>query len=552
MQSIATEGHSQQTISLGALPGRFLEWLPFLWSRVLFAGDHPPDEPVRLRSLLLLIVLPGILLYGCLSFHLFEPDEGRYAEIPREMLLRGEWIVPYLEGEPYLDKPPLLYWLVGCSYRLFGIHDWSARLVPALAVHACILLTYFFGRRILGERAALWGAVLLGLAPGLVSIGRLLVMDGLLTLWTTLALFAGFECIRGQRLRLGWGLLAAVACGLGILTKGPVAVLLVVPPLWTYRWLAGPSCRLGWRPLLIFAAVTLAIAVPWYVAICVRLPAFAYHFLWQHNVVRFVAPFDHQRPIWFYGPIFLIGLLPGTLALIPFVRFLFSSDPLRCRQRCAALGFVLLGGLWCLLFFSLSGCKLPTYILPAFPPLALALGFYLVQSSWQRTVWPRVVGVSAFVFLCVLHNGALPWYARYRAPAARLAELKDYCSDPHTTIVCYPRSCDSVAFYIGRDDLLMYRSKQTHILVRFLQDRERTVLLLTHRHSLQSLRYALPADLQVVDEKHFGLTPLGCLPEGFAQNLTWLMGETSLGLCDLAVVERRPPGELVTKASPGK
>jgi len=545
MQNPGRELLPEQRALPGALPRRFIEWLPFLWSRVLFPGGCVAEEPIRIRSLILLVLLPGIIIYGCLSFHLFEPDEGRYAEIPREMLVRGEWVVPYLEGEPYLDKPPLLYWLVGLSYRSFGVHDWSARLVPALAVHVCILLTYLFGRRILGERAAFRGALVLALAPGLVSIGRLLVMDGLLALWTILALFAGFESVRGARMRMGWGLLAAVACGLGILTKGPVAVLLVLPPLWAYRWLAGQACPVGWRRMMVLALVTLAVALPWYVAICVRLPAFAYHFLWEHNVVRFVAPFDHQRPIWFYAPILLAGLMPGTLAAIGFVRFLFSGDAVLSRWRSPALGFMILGGGWCLLFFSLSGCKLPTYILPAFPPLALALGCYLAHSSWERSIWPKVIGGAAFVLLCVGHNFALPWYAHYRAPMGRLAELKDYCSDPCTPIICYPRNCDSVAFYIGRDDLLSYRSKQTTDMVRFLQERQRTVLLLTHRHSLGSLRYALTPDLQVVEERHFGLSPIAGLPDRFAQKLTWVMGETSLGLCDLAVVERRPAGQLI-------
>jgi hypothetical protein len=96
-----------------------------------------------------------------------------------------------------------------------------------------------------------------------------------------------------------------------------------------------------------------------------------------------------------------------------------------------------------------------------------------------------------------------------------------------------------VAFYVGRDDLRSYRSKQTHLLIQFLQERPRTVLLFTHRHSLRGLRHALPPDLRLVKEKHFGLSTIAGLPEGLAQKLTWLMGETSLGLCDVAVVERR-------------
>src|SRR5271168_2400149 len=95
-----------------AVPRSVAGLLPYAWSQLLFPGTATAARPWRWDSLLVLLVLPAVLLYPCLSFHLFEPDEGRYAEIPREMLARGEWVVPYLHGEPYLDKPPLLYWLV--------------------------------------------------------------------------------------------------------------------------------------------------------------------------------------------------------------------------------------------------------------------------------------------------------------------------------------------------------------------------------------------------------------------------------------------------------
>ena len=194
-------------------------------------GEPRECEPVRWPSVLLLVVLPGVLLYPCLSFHLFEPDEGRYAEIPREMLQRGEWVVPLLQGEPYLDKPPLFYWLVMLSYQMLGVADWTARLVPALAVHGCILLVYLFGRRSVGERAALWGALTLMLAPAFIGLGRLLLLDGVLAFFVTLSLLSAREAVRGPDMRRNWWLLAALACGLGVLTKGPVAVVLVLPPV---------------------------------------------------------------------------------------------------------------------------------------------------------------------------------------------------------------------------------------------------------------------------------------------------------------------------------
>src|SRR5262245_52740430 len=98
-----------------ALPRSLLASLPWLWSRVLFPGRAIPAATIRPLALLLIVLVPGLILFPRLSFHLLEPDEGRYAEIPREMLQRGDLVVPHLQGQPYLDKPPLLYWLVMLS-----------------------------------------------------------------------------------------------------------------------------------------------------------------------------------------------------------------------------------------------------------------------------------------------------------------------------------------------------------------------------------------------------------------------------------------------------
>src|SRR5205823_6549735 len=135
------------------------------------------------------------------------------------------------------------------------VHVWSARLVPALALHATLLVVYLLGRRTLGEQPALWGSLLLALAPGFVGMTRLLVLDGLLTLWTTLALLAAFEAVRALRLRWSWWLLAGLACGLGVLTKGPIALILLVPPLWLFRRLGGQVTRPGVAGWLVFSAV---------------------------------------------------------------------------------------------------------------------------------------------------------------------------------------------------------------------------------------------------------------------------------------------------------
>src|SRR5260370_31024721 len=111
----------------------------------------------------------------------------------------------------------------------------------------------------------------------------------------------------------------------------------------------------------------MAVALPWYVALTVTNPQFAGHFLWDHNVVRFLQPFDHLEPFWYYVPLLALALLPATPLVVPLLRYLGSGDARAQATRTPALGFMLLAGLWVILFFSMSGCKLPTYILPALP-----------------------------------------------------------------------------------------------------------------------------------------------------------------------------------------
>ena len=525
------------------LPRSLRAWPAYLWTRVLFPGAAPIAlDRASLVPLLALLILPAALLYPCLSFHLLEPDESRYAEIPREMLQRGDLVVPVLQGEPYLDKPPLLYWLVAASYRLFGVSEAAARLPSALAVHGTILLVYLLGRRSLGERAAFAGALTLALAPGFVAIGRLLILDGLLTFWTTLALFAFFEALRGDRLHWGWWLTAAAACALGVLTKGPVALVLVVPPLWLHRRLTGRVYPLNGRALLAFTGILLALTLPWYAALCWRVPGFLRYFFWEHHVVRYLSSFAHEHGIWFYGPVLLLGLLPATLLLVPFVRFLGRDED--AERRPAELGFHLLAGCWCVLFFSLSSCKLPTYILPALPPFALAFGYFLVQGRWQVSRLPLITALFSFALLMLTHYVALPWYAAYRSPMGRPDEVRALCSDPTTPVVCYPRNCDSVSFYLRRDDLRAYRSKEIEELRDLVRMQPRTVILCTHRHSLAALDELLPPEVGITASRHFGLTDIRGVPHRWMRPLKKLMGETALGLADIAVIERLPPGQL--------
>lgn len=491
-------------------PTTLFGWLPIVWSRVLFGGRHAESCVVSWPAFALLFGISGILLYPCVSFPLFEPDEGRYAQIPREMLTANEWIVPTLQGEPYLDKPPLMYWLVMASFAMFGYHDWAARLIPAMAMHASVLLTYLLGRRLVGERPAFWGALLLTVSPIFLGVGRLLVLDGLLTLWVTVALLAAYLAQIETRLKMNWWCIAALACGLGVLTKGPVTLILVLMPLWTHRRLV-TTAAISWRAWFGFYAIILTIALPWYMAVCWQRPEFVRYFLWQHNVERFVEPFDHVRPVWFYLPLVLIGLLPVALLAWPLVRFLTSTLPEHSNRRCPALGFLLLAGAWCVFFFSLAGSKLPTYILPAFPPLCLALGCFVARTDWHRSRWLVGLVATCWLVLACSHYYVLPAYARQKSPVDCTQEIEAACGNPSVPVFCFPRNVDSVAFHVGRADFRTYRSKQIDELVRALEEQPRSVILFGHRNSPETLQRQLPAHLRMVERRPMGLCEMAVI-----------------------------------------
>jgi hypothetical protein len=288
-----------------------------------------------------------------------------------------------------------------------------------------------------------------------------------------------------------------------------------------------------WRAGAAYLGVTAALPLPWYVAACCCIRDFAYAFFWEHNVLRFLTPFAHEQGVWFYGPVVLLGLLPGTLLAIPFIRFLCSGDAAVARRRTPELGFLLLAGGWCVLFFTLSSCKLPTYVMPAFPPLALALGHYLAHSRLGATRWPAAAAAASFLLLAGLHHVAAPWYAAYRSPMSRPDEVRRLCADPATPLACYPNNCDAVAFYLGRDDLHSYHNK-IEDLRKLVRANPRTVILCTHRHSLHDLGQLLPPEAHIVEVVHLGL---GRLPVPLAGDVSGALGETAMGLSDLAVVE---------------
>jgi dolichol-phosphate mannosyltransferase len=367
------------------LPKTFLSFLSFWWSRTLFPG-RAPALPTRGSWFLgcLLMVLAGLVLFPELDQPLVDPDEGRQAEIPREMLSRNDFLTPHMMGYPYYEKPPLQYWLTASAYLVFGTEPWVARFVPAFAAWLTVLLTYLWGRRALGVRPAFLGGLGLCLSLGFIMLGRAVLLDSLLTACVVAAWYAGHSAVAGPTFRWGWWVASALVCGLGILAKGPVALVLFTVPVAAYQYLNASPFKLRWRQWFLYLAVCLAVAAPWYIAMALSEPGYVKAFLWKANFLRFVKAYDHQNPWWYYLPILFVGTLPWSLLWAWLTYFLFSRSRRMVMLRRPGLGFCALTVLWCLAFFSLSGCKSPFYPASALAPLALMHGVCLDAILFRR------------------------------------------------------------------------------------------------------------------------------------------------------------------------
>jgi 4-amino-4-deoxy-L-arabinose transferase-like glycosyltransferase len=391
-----------------------LAMVRFWWNFVMFP-HREAESPVGGRSRLStwhLAAIGGLgavaaaIWFGNLGYQLIEPDETRYAQIALEMYQTGDWTVPRLQGEPYLDKPPLLYWATAVSYRLFGADQQSARLPNALSMLAAVVAVYVLGRRLVGDRAAAMGALATMFTVGVAISARFLLLDSMLTLWTTVTLLcAGIALVQERRSWIWW-LSAGVACGLGVMTKGPVAVVICLPPMMAAVWLRGERLTAYWRQWLMVLTPGVLLAAPWFWAVIQQQPEFAEYFFWRHHITRFVQGLNHEQPFWYYLPVIAIGMFPCSLFLPALLHYLFSRrEALRsCRTR--ELGFLMMAGIWPLVFFSASSCKLPSYILPAIPMLCLGIGKMLADTVWARQPLAffcrysdRAVAVATFLML---------------------------------------------------------------------------------------------------------------------------------------------------------
>jgi 4-amino-4-deoxy-L-arabinose transferase-like glycosyltransferase len=334
-------------------------------------------------QLLVLIALAACLFFiGLGQLPLVEPDEGRNAEVAREMLSLHDWITPHYDTLPYLDKPAVLFWLVAGSFRIFGLSEAAARLPSALAALGTLLLIWLLGRRMFGERTAWIGGIVFATSPLAMVFARVVIFDMTLAFLVTLTLAAFWFSSAADRPRRDLDCLMFASAGLATITKGPVGFLLPLMTILVYAALQRKfreMRRLGWPPgILLFLAVSL----PWFIAVSIRNPDFPRYAFWNESVLRFTTGHAHRGgSLFYYIPVFLVGFLPWSFPLL-FAGINRIRGWKRLREPSAApQAFLLAWALVIFVFFSISHSKLPAYFLPAIPALAL-----LLADVWIRDV----------------------------------------------------------------------------------------------------------------------------------------------------------------------
>jgi len=347
--------------------------------------------------------------YGLDRMGVYSADEPRYASIGRAMARTGDIVTPHLWGDPWFEKPALLYWMIAAGYRLGLPDDLAPRLPVALLSVAFLAAFFWILRREFSNITAAYATAILATAAGWLAISEVAVTDLPMSAFFGLALLCTLPWLRTGDRR--WLYVAAAALGTAFLAKSGPPIVLALPILWfgRHRWrdLLHPV------PILIF----LAIAAPWYIACYARNgPIFLRTLFLQHQLERFVSPsLQHVQPWWFYIPILPLGLFPWTPVLaVIFRRSLYHDLRLRLLLAVVVFGFV---------FFSASLNKLPFYLLPLMPPLAVLMGVALERST---PIFGRGMLILSAALCCLFPFLVkyLPWLmSRDRQAAAPAVSL---------------------------------------------------------------------------------------------------------------------------------
>jgi 4-amino-4-deoxy-L-arabinose transferase-like glycosyltransferase len=399
---------------------------------------------IALSAAVLVCAAALFLKLGAPAF--FDPDEGRNAEKAREILLLDDWVTPHENFLVVLDKPIFYYWLVAASYKVFGISEWSARLPSALAGAGCILFVYFFARRFFGFWEALWSSLVLTTTVQFYILARTVIFDMTLTFFMTLALYSLFSALGEDNLlpRRLWLGLMYVSLAIATLVKGPIGVALPGMIGFFYLLVSRKLSSLSKLELYVGIPVFLAIVAPCYYEVERFNPGYLRYFFWEENFIRYLTPhFNRTEPWYYFFFVLAVGFLPWSLCIPQAL-----GEAWRGRRDDAFL-FLLGWTVIPFLFFSFSSAKLPHYILPMFPSLAMLVGTMLARNLAARRSqrpWPLVLACCSLCLLVAgfFVAGAFP----HSIPAAAQSGFAALSSVLRVTAACMIIGAVALAIFV--------------------------------------------------------------------------------------------------------
>ncbi len=362
---------------------------------------------------------------------MLDPDEGRYAEIPREMVTTGDWVTPRLDGLKYFEKPVLQYWATAAIYTVVGLSNWSSRLWTVVLGFACLPLIYAWVARLYDRRAGVAAVVLLAMSPYFGIIGHLDLLDAGFTFWmcATVLTFARAQCApRRSGQERNWMLVCWALAALAVLSKGIVVFVLAGGTLIAYSVLERDVRP--WRRMhfALGVPIFLILCVPWFTLVSLRNPDFAQYFFIHEHFQRFLTTEAKRvEPWWYFLVLLVIGALPWLVSLARASLGAWRDSGVDSQFK--PLKFLMIFSALTLAFFSISDSKLATYILPIFPPLAAYTGVAVAGRAGFLARSARVAaGLALFVAAGLLvysqhRDGTIPREAVEWAIAAAIVAL---------------------------------------------------------------------------------------------------------------------------------
>lgn len=461
-----------------------------------------------ITSFILLLVAAGGLFLDLGGRQFTTQDEGRFAEIGREIYVSThpvDWVVQKLNGEVYGSKPPLYSALIALSYKIWGGASELAACFPsAFFGFLTLIICFFFWRRIFGLALAFISTVMLATSYKFIDQGRTVQVDMVLLFFTTASLLCAFLYMEEEKPRARWALLFFLMAVFATLTKGPVGLLLPslvvgVYGIWNKKW-----SRLFSAPVGAGLALYLILIGAWVLYLYRQAGAlYLYEIFFRENLLRYVDAYDHQESFFYYFPAFLIDFLPWS----PFLLLALTLRSWRKNETGKSLSFFWIWFAVIFIFFTLSGAKRGQYLLPLYPAACL-----LVGNGWknQGAKWAAPLFAFALVFTvsCPLLLDQYYDFKEKRAghPKEKILRVGEKIGP--APLRAYKTMKPIFQFYLGR---IIPELREEKEVLQYLESEEKVYLLITSREKssfLEQLRHQWPVvdEIQMKEDRYWVLS----------------------------------------------